>query len=192
MGWGTLWIGFKGKSASAIVRSIFKADGCTVRPIAKAKDFKYAAMRFIARVFKHGESKPCSTIGELTSLLGRIADGEFDGKAASSGASAIRAAQLEIAKRYAEYIDFKALALSLGLSYDAFRHRFAAETGLSPLQFQLAERLRVAKNLITNSGMPILEIAKSTGFATSAYFARFFSKATSMSPIAYRKAQSTI
>lgn len=189
-GWGTLWIGFSGKAAPAIVGSIFRGNGYAVRPIAKAKEFKYAAMRFIAQVFKQGESKPFSTIGDLVLLLGHLADGDFDDDGNPQDIAIIHNAQCEIARRYAEVIDFKALAESLGESYDKFRHRFAAETGLSPLQFQLAERLRIAKNLIANSDMPILEVAKRTGFSSAAYFTRFFKEATKMPPIEYRNAQS--
>jgi len=190
-GWGTLWIGFNGKSAETIVRSIFKAEGCAVKTIDKAKEFKYAAMRFIARVFKYGEMKPFSTVGDLMSLLGHLADGEFDNATLPTSTAMIRNARYEIAQHYAEVMDFKALATSLGMSYDAFRHRFAAETGMSPLQFQLDERLRTAKNLIANTDLPIQEIAKRTGFASAAYFTRFFKEAMKMPPIEYRNAQST-
>ena len=186
-GWGTLWIGFSGSMSQEIVRSIFQSDGCVVKPIAKAKEFKYAAMRFIAQVFKNGESKPFSTIGDLTLLLGHLADGEFDDTISPPSATMIRVAQCEIARRHAEVIDFKALAESLGLTYDTFRHRFASDTGMSPLQFQLSERLRVATNLIANSDMPILEVAKRTGFSSAAYFTRFFKTATKIPPSEYRQ-----
>ena len=190
-GWGTLWIGFNGKMAQPIVRSLFQAKDDPVRQLTKAKEFKYAAMRFIARVLKAGENKPFSTIGDLASLLGHLADGEFDADIPQTTAGTIRNAQGEIARRYAEAIDFKALAESLGLSYDTFRHNFAAETGMSPLQFQLSERLRTAKNLVVNTNLPIQEIASRTGFASPAYFTRFFKSATKMSPLEYRRAQST-
>lgn len=190
-GWGTLWIGFNGKMAQSIVHSIFQAEDRAVRPLAKAKEFKYAAMRFIARVLKDGESRPFSTIGDLASLLGHLADGEFDSDASPTKAGAMRNAQGEIARRYAETIDFRALAESLGTSYDAFRHNFAAETGMSPLQFQLSERLRTAKNLVANTNLPIQDIASRTGFASPAYFTRYFKDATKMSPLEYRRAQST-
>ena len=188
-GWGTLWIGFNGKNAEAVVDSIFRKDRCALKSIAKAKEFKYAAMRFIAQVFKHGEDRPFSIIGELVSLLGRLADGEFDDNAAAENTALIRTAQQEIARRYAEAIDFRALAESLGTSYDAFRHRFAAETGMSPLQFQLSERLRTARNLVANSDMPIREIARRTGFSSAAYFTRFFKETVKMPPVEYRQAQ---
>ena len=189
-GWGTLWFGFSGIMAQTIVRSIFHTDECVIKPVAKAKYFKYAAMRLIARAMKQGESRPFSIIGDLVSLLGRLADGEFDEDVASAKITAIRNAKCEIARRCADVIDFRALAASLGVSYDAFRHNFTAKMGMSPLQFQLSERLRIAKNLVADTDMPIQEIARRTGFSSAAYFTRFFRNATKMSPCEYRRAQS--
>ena len=125
----------------------------------------------------------------VVSLLGRLADGEFDEDVASARIAAIRNAQCEIARRCADVIDFRALAASLGVSYDAFRHNFTAKMGMSPLQFQLSERLRIAANLLANSDMPIQTIAEKTGFASAAYFTRFFKSATQMSPTEFRNAQ---
>ena len=190
-GWGTLWIGFNGKMAQPVVREIFSGSKHTIKHLAKAKEFKYAAMRFIAHVLKDGDGRPFTTVGELTHLLGRLADGEFDAESPDARTDIIRNAQLEIAKRYAEVIDFRKLAESFGISYDSFRHRFVAETGMSPLQMQLSEKLRTAKNLIANSDIPIRDIAKCTGFASAAYFTRFFKEATGTPPIEYRLAQST-
>lgn len=71
--------------------------------------------------------------------------------------------------------------------YDRFRHHFAITTGFSPLQFQLAERMRVAKNLVSNTNLPISGIARRTGFSSAAYFARSFRAATKLSPILFRR-----
>jgi len=190
-GWGTLWIGFSGKLACAIVHSIFNTDECSVRQVAKPKEFKYAAMRFIAHAFKNGETKPFSTIGELINLLGHLAEGEYDNDSTNSLSSTIRKAQSIIAQGCTSVIDFNELASTLGLTYDTFRHNFAADTGYSPLQFQLSERLKTAKNLVANTNLQMSEIASRTGFSSPAYFTRFFKAQTKMSPMAYRSAQST-
>ena len=190
-GWGTLWIGFNGEMAQSIVRTIFHTDQCTVLTIDKAKEFKYAAMRLIAHILKHGDTKPFSSAGEFISILGHLAEGDYKNNTSEDNPAAVRMTQTWIAQHYAETIDFRQLAEDTGMSYDAFRHNFTASTGLSPLQFQLAERIRTAQNLVTNTNLKILEIAKRTGFSSAAYFTRFFKAATKMSPVEYRKAQST-
>lgn len=187
-GWGTLWIGFGGKMARSIVRSVFHREGSVVLPVAKAKEFGAAAMRLVNQMLKFGERRPLSSAGDLMGLLGRIAEEDFDNEASVTTSASIRQAQASIVRRACETIDFVELAKSVGMSYDRFRHQFAEVTGFSPLQFQLTERIRVAKNLVANTNLPISDIARRTGFSSAAYFARSFKAAAKLSPIDYRKA----
>ncbi|MBR2940717.1 MAG: AraC family transcriptional regulator [Kiritimatiellae bacterium] len=191
-GWGTLWIGFGGKMARSIVRRVFHQDGSFVLPVAKANEFESSAMRLVNQMLKFGERRLLSSAGDLMSLLGRIAEEDFDSEAVVTTSGAIREAQSEIIRRACETIDLMELARSVGMTYDSFRHQFADMTGFSPLQFQLTERMRVAKNLVANTNMPISEIARRTGFSSAAYFARSFKAATKLSPIGYRRTSSRL
>ena len=191
-GWGTLWIGFGGKMARSIVRRVFHQDGSFVLPVAKANEFESSAMRLVNQMLKFGERRLLSSAGDLMSLLGRIAEEDFDSEAVVTTSGAIREAQSEIIRRACETIDLMELAKSVGMTYDSFRHQFADMTGFSPLQFQLTERMRVAKNLVANTNMPISEIARRTGFSSAAYFARSFRAATKLSPIGYRRTSSRL
>lgn len=188
-GWGALWIGFNGGMAQPIVRDIFHRDGCLAQPVGKAAEFRNAAMRLVARLLKSGEGRPYSAAGDLMSLLGRLAEGAFDGTPAGANFAAVRQAQSEIAARFAEWIDFSDLARSVGMGYDSFRRLFTKVTGLSPLQFQIAERLRTARNLIANTNLPMMEIAKRTGFSSATYFTRYFKSEAMMTPLEYRRSQ---
>ena len=191
-GWGTLWIGFGGKMARSIVRRVFHREGNIVLPVAKAKEFGTAAMRLVNQMLKFGERRLLSSAGDLMSLLGRIAEEDLDSEAVVTTSGAIREAQSEIIRRACETIDLMELAKSVGMTYDSFRHQFADMTGFSPLQFQLTERMRVAKNLVANTNLPISEIARRTGFSSAAYFARSFKAATKLSPIGYRRTSSRL
>lgn len=191
-GWGTLWIGFGGKMARSIVRRVFHQDGSFVLPVAKANEFESSAMRLVNQMLKFGERRLLSSAGDLMSLLGRIAEEDFDSEAVVTTSAAIRQAQAAIVRRACETIDFAELAKSVGMTYDRFRHHFAGMTGFSPLQFQLAERMRVAKNLVSNTNLSISEIARRTGFSSAAYFARSFKAATKLSPIGYRRTSSRL
>lgn len=191
-GWGTLWIGFGGKMARSIVRSVFHREGSFVSSVAMAKEFEASAMRLVNQMLKFGERRPLSSAGDLMSLLGRIAEEDFDSEAVMATSAAIRQAQAAIVRRACETIDFAELAKSVGMTYDRFRHHFAGMTGFSPLQFQLAERMRVAKNLVSNTNLSISDIARRTGFSSAAYFARSFKAATKLSPIGYRRTSSRL
>ena len=191
-GWGTLWIGFGGKMARSIVRRVFHQDGSFVLPVAKANEFESSAMRLVNQMLKFGERRLLSSAGDLMSLLGRIAEEDFDSEAVVTTSGAIREAQSEIIRRACETIDLMELAKSVGMTYDSFRHQFADMTGFSPLQFQLTERMRVAKNLVANTNLPISEIARRTGFSSAAYFSRSFRAATKLSPVGYRRTSSRL
>ena len=82
------------------------------------------------------------------------------------------------------------LAKEIGLGYSAFRKRFREYTGMAPLEYQIALRIRRASRLLTSTSIPIAEIAADTGFNTPNYFSRFFRKATGLSPAEFRKSQS--
>ena len=178
--------------ARSLVRSVFHREGSFVLPVAKAREFESAAMRLVNQMLKFGERRPLSSAGDLMSLLGRIAEEDFDSEAVMATSAAIRQAQAAIVRRACETIDFAELAKSVGMTYDRFRHHFAGMTGFSPLQFQLAERMRVAKNLVSNTNLPISDIARHTGFSSAAYFARSFKAATKLSPIGYRRTSSRL
>lgn len=186
-GWGTLWIGFGGKMARRIVRRAFHRDESLVLTVEKAKEFGSSAMQLVNQMLKFGERRLLSSAGDLMSLLGRIAEQDFDGEAVMTTSAAIRKAQSEIIRRACETVDFTELAKDVGMTYDRFRHHFADMTGLSPLQFQLTERMRVAKNLVANTNMPISDIARRTGFSSAAYFSRSFRATTKLSPISFRR-----
>ncbi|HZM75552.1 MAG TPA: helix-turn-helix domain-containing protein [Candidatus Limnocylindrales bacterium] len=73
------------------------------------------------------------------------------------------------------------------LSQRTFVRRFAEVTGLSPLRWLTAERVRLAKELLESTDEPVEWIAHRTGFGTPQNFRQHFRRATSVSPQSYRR-----
>jgi len=92
---------------------------------------------------------------------------------------------------YREKIALTALAERMHLSYDYFRHRFAALTGLSPQQYLTRTRLRAAAELLRSSDLNCTEIALRCGFSGSAQFSALFKSAYGLTPSEFRKAERT-
>jgi AraC family transcriptional regulator of adaptative response / DNA-3-methyladenine glycosylase II len=75
----------------------------------------------------------------------------------------------------------------MGLSDRHLRRIFAAEHGVTPLQYLQTRRLLLAKQLLTDSALPIAEIAHAAGFASLRRFNAAFLEHYRMQPGALRR-----
>lgn len=79
------------------------------------------------------------------------------------------------------------MADTVGLSESWFASVFKRTTGKTPLQWQLARRIGVAKNLLLESGLPVAEVAAQLGFADQAHLTKAFRQVTGITPGAWRR-----
>jgi AraC family transcriptional activator FtrA len=100
------------------------------------------------------------------------------------GLAATRAWALE---RLHRPLDVRALSAHAGVSERTFARRFRAETGTTPLQWLLGQRVLEARRLLERSDLPVEEIAERSGFGTAASLREHFARATATTPTAYRR-----
>ncbi|MDL4774165.1 MULTISPECIES: GlxA family transcriptional regulator [Thermomonosporaceae] len=67
-----------------------------------------------------------------------------------------------------------------------FARRFRETLGITPLQWLLQQRIRLAQELLETSDRPVEQIARDTGFGTAANLRYHFGRTTGMSPQSYR------
>jgi AraC family transcriptional regulator, regulatory protein of adaptative response / DNA-3-methyladenine glycosylase II len=79
------------------------------------------------------------------------------------------------------------VAERLGVTDRHLRRIFAAAHGVSPIDYLTTQRLLLAKRLLTDTPLPVTEIAHATGFASLRRFNDAFSTRYRMSPTALRK-----
>ena len=79
------------------------------------------------------------------------------------------------------------LARHAGLSVAHFSLLFQRQTGMSPVQFLIQQRMRLACRLMDTSSQTIREIATQVGYEDPYYFSRLFSKTIGHSPRQYRQ-----
>ncbi len=84
-------------------------------------------------------------------------------------------------------LDVAAMAAHAGVSPRTFARRFREETGTTPLQWLLSQRVLEARRLLEETGLPVEEVAWRAGFGTAASLREHFRRATSTSPSAYRR-----
>ena len=63
----------------------------------------------------------------------------------------------------------------------------AGHTGISPKDYIISHRLRLACELLRQTNRPIAEIARATGYPDSHYFTRLFTARMGQTPTAYRR-----
>lgn len=102
---------------------------------------------------------------------------------------------MSLARRAARILDddglrednLAALAGIMGVSDRHLRRAFAGEFGVSPVQYMQTKRLLLAKSLLTDTALPVTEIAFASGFGSIRRFNDIFQKRYRMSPTALRQ-----
>jgi transcriptional regulator GlxA family with amidase domain len=90
-------------------------------------------------------------------------------------------------ERLAEPLDVAAMSRHAGVSPRTFARRFREETGTTPLQWLLAQRVLEARRLLEESDLPVEAIAWRSGFGTAASLREHFRRTTATTPSAYRR-----
>lgn len=80
------------------------------------------------------------------------------------------------------------LADLCGLSEQHFAVQFKKSTSMSPAKYVMNRRIEEAKCMLTETAIPISEIAKAVGYQNWAYFSTAFKRAVGVTPSAYRSA----
>lgn len=185
-GWDEQWIGFNGTLAGQLLRAPFFRQE---KPVLRIGFDEALRQRFIAvftAITRDPAGAPFSGASRIIEILGLIQERIRNAGAGGRGSDVTREAQNLILQQFANPIDFTLLARTLGVSYTTFRRRFKQQTGVSPVQFQNAIRLNLARDLLVSTDLSITEIAAQTGFDTIFYFSEFFKKKTGQAPRDYR------
>jgi AraC family transcriptional regulator of arabinose operon len=91
-----------------------------------------------------------------------------------------------IKENIAEKISVDDLSAQAYMSKPNFFRAFKQEFGLSPIDYIIKERMRLAKRCLRNPALSITEICFKAGFSNLAYFTRMFRQLEGMTPTEYR------
>jgi AraC-like DNA-binding protein len=79
------------------------------------------------------------------------------------------------------------LAKAAALSRSAFFERFTRTVGVSPMEYLLAWRMAVARDLLRNQDMGISQVAERVGYASASTFSTAFSRHVGQPPRRYAR-----
>lgn len=97
------------------------------------------------------------------------------------------ARMIDEAARAGEDLYLPAVAERLGVTDRHLRRIFAVAHGVSPIDYLTTQRLLLAKRLLTDTPLPVTEIAHASGFGSLRRFNDAFATRYRMSPMALRK-----
>jgi AraC family transcriptional regulator of adaptative response / DNA-3-methyladenine glycosylase II len=80
-----------------------------------------------------------------------------------------------------------AIATHLGITDRHLRRAFGAEFGVSPVEFAQTQRLLLAKRLLTDTALPVTEIAYASGFGSLRRFNALFRERYRLQPAQLRR-----
>ena len=83
------------------------------------------------------------------------------------------------------------LSARVGVTSRHLRRIFAAEFGVSPIEYAQTQRLLLAKRLLTDTALPVTEVALASGFASVRRFNALFKARYRMAPGRLRGARGT-
>jgi AraC family transcriptional regulator, regulatory protein of adaptative response / DNA-3-methyladenine glycosylase II len=108
--------------------------------------------------------------------------------ATEASAKLARTAARMIEDGVATDIDLKSVARRIGVSDRHLRRIFAEEFGVTPIQYAQTHRLLLAKRLLTDTSLPVAEIAFASGFSSVRRMNGLFLERYGFSPTRLRKA----
>lgn len=186
IGWEEAYIGIGGTLLERIVSAPFFTTTPTLVSLPPNGWFDRELMTLVEEIQSNSAEHPYTLALKTITLIASVVERVRTFSAADSHNVAIRMATIHIGHHLGEFIDFAELATSLDMGYSLFRKRFRDYTGLAPLEYQNALRIRRAAHLLTSSDAPVAQIAEELGFNSPAYFTRFFHRSTGQSPTTYR------
>jgi AraC-like DNA-binding protein len=131
-------------------------------------------------------TRPGTTTAAEHQLLA-VADWLIDAYRPDGPSPDIAAAASTLADALDETPDMPAIARAVGLSYDTFRRRFAAEIGQSPLAYRNRIRLQTAATLLRGTDLTLRSIARNLGYTDEYHLSHRFRAHYGVPPSHYRK-----
>jgi AraC family transcriptional regulator, arabinose operon regulatory protein len=89
-------------------------------------------------------------------------------------------------EQYMANLTVRDLAERCNLSLFRFIHKFKAVTGTTPMKYRTAIRINEAKKLLSETSLPVSEVACIVGYDNPLYFSRVFCHMVGMPPTRYK------
>ncbi|MFT8322015.1 MAG: response regulator [Bacillus sp. (in: firmicutes)] len=134
------------------------------------------------------QTQSSRSIEDLIQYISYLVDVSLDYIAfIDSQKSVVKTICVYMEENYQENITRDTIAKIVYLSPDYIARIFKKETGVSLVNYMIKKRIAVAKDLLTNTTLPVHIISDKVGYGNYSYFTKIFKKETNYAPVDYRK-----
>jgi len=187
-GWMEHYVGFMGEIADKMVKSSDLLNDSPVLQIGFQEDLIHNFQDIFNQVKteRPGYHQVCS--GLVVHILGQIVSlKKNENFRHSLIEKTIQKACLIIRDNPAQNLNIENLSAELNVNYSLFRKAFKKYTGLSPMQYHTALRMKQGVYLLTNTDLSVKEISFNLGFCSVFYFSKLFKEKTGKTPSDFRR-----
>ena len=180
-----LWLHIDGPSAGAYIEEINRNNG-VVFPVISNPDIE-RDLRQIIRLFSKGitdDRQYSVLIHQLFNTLSL----PFASSKKEDIRETVNLAISYMETHYADsHLSLAELTTHFSVSKSYFLRKFKAFTGVTPHQYLLSIRIRIAKQLLDTTSESIESIAEKCGFYSASHFIMYFHRTTGMTPLQFRQ-----
>ena len=186
--WDEVYVAFDGPLFDAWFRTGLLSPENPIRNLGTSIDDKASWLllwieRFVAM---KDQRQQLQALVALMGFVSEIALG--DGMRPSEQNTWLGRAQSILFHDLREDVDLDKVAKEMGMSYEAFRKRFLAYAGVSPLRYRNGRKIESAKQLIRYAPQTSnKEIADALGFSDEFHFSKRFRQISGVTPQAFRR-----
>ena len=194
-----VWIGFCGEWARRLIseagmnRSNMLAD---IPDIAATLELRRELVQTMRTDVSYIAMMPVfwKFIQQLIRAKGYAVDVKTSAKNAEDKCPDPRIAELvyRLERNYTNDINVNEIAKDISVSRAWLSRRFKEITGATVKQYVTDLRISHAKDLLTQTPLPIMEVARACGYQNPLFFSRMFKQATGFSPTQWRERYNTI
>ncbi|MCP9613111.1 AraC family transcriptional regulator [Coprobacter tertius] len=187
-GWVEYWVGFRGVNIDNRVKEGFFSKDCPVRRIGISDTI----MGLYDRILRYAEEEKSGYQQLISSIVLHLLGLVYYKDQNCSYTDGVLVDKLNKARSIMrETVDtpvsLEEIAREVGMGYSWFRRVFKQYTGMSPVKYQMQQRLARAKELLGNTAMTVTEVAYTLGFTTVSQFSVFFKKMEGMTASEFKE-----
>jgi len=190
--WSILWVHFTGEEAPSWRDLIFEGldgEACNV----PSEQLGSLSLDRIHGILENGYSllNLADAASALRYSLGMLVRLREQPGSTRSARLRVAASVEKLRSDWRHLHRIEELAMQAGVSPSHFSTLFRRETGHSPIDFLIRQKIQHAARLLATTQEPIVSVSESVGYEDPFYFSRSFRKIMGCSPRTYRLQNST-